>query len=189
MLKRVKFVGPALAAAALAAAPLAAHADGASVSFSGPLWNQVASARVAHTHGIMVREGSGIEIHIKARDLNPALPATISWAVFNEPGACQGAAPVAMCSPNDLGNPAVKADYIPSGLSFTVHHQGSAEIRAELATRSQGGPTGFLGTGLLNPLGSEVQVLVQQAGHTVEFAVFDPRPGDGNGSNDSGHNA
>jgi hypothetical protein len=147
------------------------------------LWNNTGAFQVDGSHSTLERHEDGVHMSVHAVGLPAERPATVRWVIFNNPAACTTGNPaVSKCGPADVLNTAV-AGSMATGPVTMVTPDGVANLHGKLDANSTANV--FMGGGLTNPGGAEIQLLVRvqvetPAGlkwRTFQFAVHEPDSG------------
>lgn len=116
------------------------------------------------------RDEQDIEMRLETSAMPDLTAATIWWVIFNEPDACA----TSPCGLGDLGVPAVQADVLYAA-GRVVGGGNPAEFEARLAPGETDGSIfpllGLPVSGLLNPMGAEVHLVVRTHGPAIADLV------------------
>lgn len=124
----------------------------------------------------LARTDAGVSMTLRTSDLDPGAAYTVWWVIFNNPENCSAPG----CSLDDLEDPALQAA-VNSAVGFAAGHIVSRDGTGNFGGHvSVGDSTGFfLGTGLWNPRGAEVHLVVRSHGQPIpgrvkeQIATFD----------------
>lgn len=165
---------PLFGAAVLAVAAAApAGAEGRDAGDGSPVYIMTAQGPTVleHARAAQLRDDGAISIRLHTHGLVPGTTPVIWLAVFNTPQGCSpSGAPIAICDPSNLGNPAATPSLIQlTGSTVTPSGHFSFHTRLHVGDTSNA----LMGPGLTKLHRAEVQVVVRD-GSVIEFAVLDP---------------